>query len=281
MSASSSMNIQRLRGRAVSNRSHPDDSADPRPDQNSLEHARVVLEIRSLSMRFENTVVLNSIQLTLHEGQTLVVLGASGCGKTTLLKIIAGLLNGYTGSVQLTTTRPPGNSTRNTSVLYLDQEPLLFEHLNVAENIAFAMRMQRCAGDEIERDVNELLRSIELSEHRSRMSRQLSGGQKQRVAFARAVLARPHLLLLDEPFGSLDAQSRTQMQQLFAKLKRQYGITTIFVTHDVREALVVGDVFARMEHGRLQIYPDRSSFVSDPDTGIPGEIEFWKNAEKL
>ncbi len=168
ISTSSSPNIQRLRGRAVSNRSHPDDSADPRPDQNSLEHARVVLEIRSLSMRFENTVVLNNIQLTLHEGQTLVILGASGCGKTTLLKIIAGLLNGYTGSVQLTTTRPPGNSARNTSVLYLDQEPLLFEHLNVAENIAFAMRMQRCAGDEIERDVNELLRSIELSEHRSR-----------------------------------------------------------------------------------------------------------------
>lgn len=265
----------------MSNRSDPENSIDPPSEHNASEHRRVVLEIHSLSMRFENTVVLNNIQLSLHEGQTLVILGPSGCGKTTLLKIIAGLLDGYTGSIRSTRQGSPENAAPSTGILYLDQEPLLFEHLNVAENIAFAMRMQKCASNEIERDVNELLRSTELSEHRSKLSRQLSGGQKQRVAFARAVLARPHLLLLDEPFGSLDAQSRTQMQQLFATLKRQYGITTIFVTHDVREALVVGDVFARMDHGRLHIYADRTSYVSDPETGIPGEIEFWKNAEKL
>lgn len=234
------------------------------------------LEVRGLTAGYGALTVVRSVTLSVPRGATLVILGDSGCGKTTLLKALAGLIPISDGSIELESrpvhTLPPGRR----EIVYLDQEPLLFEHLSVADNIGFALQLKHAAAAEIDRDVRELLAAIDLADFGPKRESQLSGGQKQRVAFARAVLARPRLLLLDEPFSNLDARTRAQMQALFAELSRRFALTSIFVTHDVKEALVVGTHFARMSQATLCVYPDRQAFVADDATGIPAEIDFWR-----
>lgn len=235
-----------------------------------------LLEIETLSLDFGPQAVLRDCSIRLHAGETLVVLGESGCGKTTLLRVIAGLIPCDTGRIRLDgrsiETSPPAARP----IIYLDQEPLLFEHLTVAENIAFAMRLRRRPEREITDRVAEMLSRLDLEAHREKRDWQLSGGQRQRVAFARAVLAQPRLLLLDEPFCSLDSRTRAQMQTLFAELSGAWRLSSIFVTHDPKEALVVGSRFARMSAGRLAPYSDRAAFLADPATGAANEIEFWR-----
>lgn len=239
------------------------------------------LQLRDLTAGFGSGNIFQGVSLCVPRGQTLVVLGESGCGKTTLLRAIAGLIPLRSGEIELdakTITDVPPESRR---VIYLDQEPLLFEHLTIAENIGFAMQLRGAPRDEIETQVARMLAAIDLTEHTRKREWQLSGGQKQRVAFARAILARPQLLLLDEPFASLDGPTRGQMQTLFRELTVQFGLTSLFVTHDVKEALIVGNLYARMEQEGVTLYPDRASFVAAPQTGVTAELEFWKRASDM
>lgn len=235
------------------------------------------LEVHDLTAGYGALTVFSGATLSVNRGATLVVLGDSGCGKSTLLKAIAGLIPVSSGRIALGSRPvhdlPPGQR----GIIYLDQEPLLFEHLSVAENIGFALRLQRVSETAIDRAVSDMLTAIDLVSHGHKRDSQLSGGQKQRVAFARAILARPRLLLLDEPFSNLDTRSRGQMQSLFKELSGQFALTSILVTHDVKEALVIGDQFARLEKCRLRHYPDRHAFAADETTGITAEIEFWRN----
>ncbi|WP_010586765.1 ABC transporter ATP-binding protein [Schlesneria paludicola] len=244
---------------------------------NSAAH-QPLMRVQNLSVRFGTQEILRSLSFDLMPGQTLVILGESGCGKTTLMRALAGLIPVTNGEIQVNSVSVARQGSRDRGIIYLDQEPLLFEHLNVTENIAFALRLRRMAAKKVADAVTLMLQEIDLCLHARKREWQLSGGQKQRVAFARAILAHPQLLLLDEPFCSLDSQSRNQMQQLFSRLSRQHSLTSIFVTHDVKEALVVGDCFARMTTGNLLIYPDRRSFMIDPATGIPAEIAFWQKS---
>ena len=249
------------------------------PRETSSESPREpLLEVEALSLDFGRQAVLRDCSLQLYAGETLVVLGESGCGKTSLLRSIAGLIKGDTGRIRLDgrsiETLPPAARP----IIYLDQEPLLFEHLTAAENIAFAMRLRRRPEHEVAARIEEMLMRLDLTPHREKRDWQLSGGQKQRVAFARAVLAQPRLLLLDEPFCSLDSRTRSQMQAIFAELSGAWRLSSIFVTHDPKEALVVGSRFARMTSGRLALYSDRAAFLTDPATGAAEEIEFWRNA---
>ncbi len=232
--------------------------------------------VRQISAGFGATQILKDVSLNVATGNTLVVLGESGCGKTTLLRAIAGLIPISSGEVELRSRMISLLPPYDREVLYLDQEPLLFEHLSVFENIAFPLRMKKAPEQTIQSAVRELLVATDLLPHAAKREGQLSGGQKQRVAFGRAILARPQLLLLDEPFCSLDSRTRSHMQSLFAELSQRYSLTSIFVTHDVREALVVGHQFGRMADGVLSVYHDRQSFISDDATGIPAEIAFWK-----
>lgn len=238
---------------------------------------QTALQVGNLTAGYGTQPIVRGVSFTANLGSTFVILGDSGCGKTTLLKALAGLIPISDGEIELESRRverlPPGER----GIVYLDQEPLLFEHLSVAENIGFALRLRRAPAQDIERDVRDMLSAIDLLGHEQKRDSQLSGGQKQRVAFARAILARPRLLLLDEPFSNLDAGTRGQMQSLFADLSRRFALTSIFVTHDVKEALIVGDRYARMSHGALTIYADRGAFMSDEATGIPAEISFWKD----
>lgn len=230
-----------------------------------------------LTVTYGTDRVLHDVDVQLHPGDRLVVLGDSGCGKTTLLRVLAGQLNADAGKVLLAGEPIQEFPIPQRRVVYLDQEPLLFEHLNVAENIAFPLRLQKRPGNQVAAAVEEALEAIELTEHRSKRSWELSGGQKQRVALARAMIGRPRLLLLDEPLGSLDDRTRQRMQQLFCRLCAAYSLSALFVTHDVKEALRVGSRFAWMQAGHLRTFASRQDFINCPDTGVQAEQAFWQD----
>lgn len=234
------------------------------------------LTVHSLSVTRGHVTIVEHVSFHVPLGETLVLVGESGCGKTTLLRAIAGLIPPQQGSIQLLgrelTTLPP----QRRKVLYLDQEPLLFEHLTVLENAAFALRMQGLSEHAARDTALQVLADVDMLPHIEKWPLQLSGGQKQRTAFARAVLARPSVLLLDEPFSALDANSRAAMQQLFLKLAATFQLTSVLVTHDIREALAAGSAFCRMEHGRLRQYTSRQSFIEDAANGVQEELSFWR-----
>ncbi len=234
------------------------------------------LNIDKLEKTFGPEKVVDRLSCELEAHQTLSILGRSGCGKTTLLKMIAGLESSDTGSIflegQNITTAPP----QSRGIVYLYQEPLLFPHLNVWENLAFGLRLHKVASGAIKEQTEKMLENIGLSNHAEKMPHQLSGGQRQRVAFGRAIIVNPKLLLLDEPFASLDVEIRSNMQQLFKDLTSRFDITSIFVTHDLKEALLMGDQIAYMQKGQLKMYPSKKAFIQDPDVGVLDEIAFWK-----
>ncbi len=233
------------------------------------------LEIIQMEKSFGNTPVLNRISFGLEEHQTLAVLGRSGCGKTTMLKIIAGLLDGA-GSIVLDGREMHHLPPQQRGIVYLYQESLLFPHLNVFENVAFGLRLRKLPETEIRRRVTTLLADLGLADHEQKMPTALSGGQKQRVAFGRALIVQPKILLLDEPFGALDVETRSTMQTLFKKIAREQGITTLFVTHDLKEAVLMGDRLGYMEHGQLEIFDNLDAFIADERTGMRQEINFWQ-----
>lgn len=234
------------------------------------------LTVKNIEKSFGATPVLNGICFDLEAHRTLAVLGRSGCGKTTLLKIIAGLLEGN-GQVILESKDLSQSTPQERAIVYLYQESLLFPHLNVFENVAFGLRLRKLPSAEIKNRTEAMLVDLGLIEHAHKMPTALSGGQKQRVAFGRALIIEPKLLLLDEPFGALDVETRTQMQQLYKRIATAKGITALFVTHDLKEALLMGDRWGFMENGYLDLFETLEDFSKDPRTGVRSEIEFWKN----
>ncbi|WP_236050317.1 ABC transporter ATP-binding protein [Hymenobacter negativus] len=239
-----------------------------------------LLTVANLSKQFGEQSVLRDVSFSLEQGEVLAVLGRSGCGKTTLLKILAGLEMPTAGTLLLhgQDLRPVPPNERQ--MVYLYQEPLLFPHLTVFENVAFGLRIRNVAKAEINQQVQELLAELDLWEHAQKAPHQLSGGQRQRVSFGRALIIRPRLLLLDEPFGNLDAQTRADMQQLFLRVSRQHQITSLFVTHDSREALTVGTRFAYLDQGQLTSFASVGEFVQDARTAIRSELAFWENIQQ-
>ena len=240
----------------------------------------MLLQVDHISKTFGAQQVLQPVSFALRQKQVLSVLGASGSGKTTLLKIIAGLETPDGGLILLAgkdiTALPP----QQRGIVYLYQEALLFPHLTVAENIGFGLRLRKITNAQIERQVATMLERLELSEEADKMPDQLSGGQKQRVAFGRALIISPRVLLLDEPFAALDSQTRGRMQTLFKEVAADYDITALFVTHDLKEALIMGDEMAVIREGRWTPYSNREAFLQDPATGVREEIKFWNQWEE-
>ena len=234
------------------------------------------LEVNNIKKTFGKVEILGGCSFELAKGKTLSILGKSGCGKTTLLKIMAGVLDDFEGTFFLDNEKMNEKTPQKRNTVYLYQEPLLFPHLTVFENVAFGLRLKNTPPPVIKQKTVKMLANLEISEHAKKMPHQLSGGQKQRVAFGRALMLEPKLLLLDEPFGALDVETRTTMQQFFKKIAAQHQITAIFVTHDLKEAILMGDMLGFMENGKLKIYPDIAHFIADDKTGMKNEIEFWK-----
>jgi putative spermidine/putrescine transport system ATP-binding protein len=210
------------------------------------------LSVEGLSRRFGEVVALDKVSLDIAPGELLTILGPSGSGKTTLLKVVAGFEKPDAGRVLVDgrdiSAMPPAR--RDIGMVF--QNYALFPHLTVAGNVAFPLEMRNVARAEIERRVGETLALVELAGYGERLPKQLSGGQQQRVALARAIVFNPRLLLLDEPFGALDRKLRETMQLEVRRLQRRLGLTTIFITHDQEEALVLSDRIAVMSRGAIQ-----------------------------
>ncbi|MBS4040901.1 MAG: ABC transporter ATP-binding protein [Flavobacteriales bacterium] len=238
------------------------------------------LEIKQLSKSFQNDLIVDRLSLSLDQHRTLSILGKSGCGKTTLLKLIAGLETADQGSIRVNGEDMTGKTPAERKIVYLYQEDLLFPHLSVRGNIGFGLKLQKIPASDIKEQVDLMIQRLELQGQGDKMPHQLSGGQRQRVSFGRAIITNPRLLLLDEPFGSLDVGTRQRMQELFKELTALYGITSLFVTHDLKEAILMGDDIGLMKKGSLQIYPDKQDFLLDPGTGVRSEIEFWESLLK-
>jgi ABC-type sugar transport system ATPase subunit len=233
------------------------------------------LTIQHIEKRYGGQTVLKDVNLQLSEHKTISVLGRSGCGKSTLLKIIAGIEHADAGTIRLGEKNITSLKPQARNIVYLFQEALLFPNLNVFENIAFGLRIRKEGEASLTRRVEEMVESLELEAHVSKMPHQLSGGQRQRVAFGRALIIQPPLILLDEPFSSLDVEIRSSMQALYKRVATQYRLTALFVTHDLKEALVMGDVMSYMEGGLLHVYPSKGEFIKDDRTGVGREIAFW------
>ncbi|MBT32967.1 MAG: sulfate ABC transporter ATP-binding protein [Thalassobius sp.] len=236
-----------------------------------------MIQVDKISKAYANESVLKQVSFSLEVNQTLSVLGKSGCGKTTLLKILAGLEQADSGCFLVNDYNIIGLPPQQREVVYLSQEALLFPHMNVFENIAYGLKVRKLDKVLINSKTEEMLLQLDLQAHKNKMPHQLSGGQKQRVAFGRALIINPKIILLDEPFSSLDVQTREDIQNLFIQLRAKYNITALFVTHDLKEALKMGNQIARMEKGALKLYESVSEFVQSPDSGVEKEIEFWKN----
>jgi ABC-type Fe3+/spermidine/putrescine transport system ATPase subunit len=234
-----------------------------------------LLQVSGLSRRFETEAVLSDVHLQLAAEQTMSVLGRSGSGKTTLLKIIAGLEICDRGRVLLDGTDLVHQPPERRGIVYLYQEPLLFPHLNAFDNVAFGLRVRHLAAGEIKQRTAAMLDELGLSEHAHKMPHQLSGGQRQRAAFGRALIVQPRLLLLDEPFGALDSETRTSMQALYRRVAHEHRIATLFVTHDLKEAILVADRYAYLAKGQLTQFPDLAAFLAEPEIRAAEEIDFW------
>ena len=204
--------------------------------------------------------------LTIPGGQITALLGPSGCGKTTVLKMIAGLLTPSSGDVYFNGRSVLPIPPEKRGAVMVFQNHLLFPHMNVAENIAFGLKMRGEDKTIIRQRVEEMLSLVKLPGYGQRQPHQLSGGQKQRVALARALVVQPQVLLLDEPLSNLDAHLRNEMRDLIFNLQRQLGITTIMVTHDQEEAVILADRIALIFDGVLQQVGQPSDFYERPLT---------------
>lgn len=240
-----------------------------------------MLQVETVGKSFGNEQVLTNISFTLEAGRTLSILGASGSGKTTLLRGLAGLLSFDKGRISWSNEPITTIAPQDRGIVYLYQEPLLFPHLSVFDNIAFGLKVRSQTRKMITSKVNKLLEELGLTEHAHKSPEQLSGGQQQRVNFGRALIIEPKVLLLDEPFGNLDAQTRSKMQDLYLRVSSEHHITSMFVTHDVKEALRMGDRWATLQGGQLRTFSSQAAFIADESTGVQEEIRFWQNVQTL
>jgi iron(III) transport system ATP-binding protein len=248
-------------------------------------HGRGMISIRiqKLTKRFGTVTALHNLDLTIGPGELFFLLGPSGCGKTTLLRSMAGFYipeegHIYFGEEDVTKLEP---HKRNTGMMF--QSYALWPHMTVAENVAFGLQERKVPKPEIKQRVGQALESVRMSPYADRRPNQLSGGQQQRVALARALVIRPRCLLLDEPLSNLDAKLRLEMRTEIRRVCKEFNLTTVYVTHDQKEALSISDRMAILEGGHIlqvgtprEVYkrPTRKTvahFIGETDF-IPGKV---------
>ncbi|MFO0851538.1 MAG: sulfate/molybdate ABC transporter ATP-binding protein [Gemmataceae bacterium] len=210
------------------------------------------ISAKSVTKRFGAFVALDDVSVECPSGELVALLGPSGSGKTTLLRIIAGLEVPDAGSVQFRDDDITRQSARERNMGFVFQHYALFRHMTVFENVAFGLRVRKWPEARVRDRVMELLHLVRLTERADRYPSQLSGGQKQRIALVRALAPEPKVLLLDEPFGALDAKVRTELRQWLRRFHDEFHVTSIFVTHDQEEAFEVADKVVVMNHGRIE-----------------------------
>jgi sulfate/thiosulfate transport system ATP-binding protein len=216
----------------------------------------MTIAVKNINKRFGDFVALDNVSLDFPQGELTALLGPSGCGKTTLLRCIAGLEHPDSGQVLLDGSDASDRHVRERQVGFVFQHYALFKHMTVFENVAFGLRVkprkERPSEEQIRRKVKELLELVQLDWLADRYPPQLSGGQRQRIALARALAVEPRVLLLDEPFGALDAKVRKELRRWLRRLHDELHVTSIFVTHDQEEALEVADRVVLMNKGHVE-----------------------------
>lgn len=210
------------------------------------------IRFENIVKKFGDSTVLKGISFDVERGDFVTLLGPSGCGKSTLLRCLAGLEGVSSGRIYLDgediTDREPKD--RNIGMVF--QQYSLFPNMNVSQNIAFGLRMKKLGDREIDERVGRIIRTVDLEGRENSMPRQLSGGQQQRVALARSIVTEPKVLLLDEPLSAIDAKLRKSLQKEIRRIQKDMGITTIFVTHDQDEAMIMSDVIHLFNSGRIE-----------------------------
>jgi sulfate transport system ATP-binding protein len=226
------------------------------------------ITVKNVSKRFGSFTALSHVSLEVPGRGLLALLGPSGSGKTTLLRIIAGLETADEGVILYEDEEVTHRSARERNVGFVFQHYALFRHMNVFENVAFALRVRGWKQAKVRERVDELLALVRLEGYEKRRPSQLSGGQRQRVALARALAAQPRVLLLDEPFGALDAKVRQELRQWLRLLHREIHCTTVLVTHDQEEAFEVADRVVVMNHGRIEQVGSPREVFENPSTAF-------------
>ena len=231
-----------------------------------------ILELKDISVSFDGETILDKLNLSIKDGEFVTFLGASGCGKTTTLRVIAGFISPDSGDVFFDGKRindlPPYKRQVNT----IFQRYALFPHLNVYENVAFGLRVSHTPDKEVRQRVAEMLKMVNLTGYEKRKVDKLSGGQQQRVAIARALVNNPRVLLLDEPLAALDYKLRKDMQNELRRIQRQTGITFIFVTHDQEEALSMSDTVVVMNEGKIQQIGSPTGIYNEPKNAFVADF---------
>ena len=224
---------------------------------------------------------VNNVSLDIKTGGLIAFLGPSGCGKTTILKMITGLLPPDSGDIILDNASMLPIATENRGVVMVFQDYLLFPYMNVNENVGFALKMKGVDKEKIDEKVKDMLELVKLPDIGNRKPKQLSGGQQQRVALARALISKPKLLLLDEPLSNLDAHLRDEMRELIVTIQQKLNVTTVFVTHDQEEAVLLADKIALIFDGKLQSYASPKEYYEFPiNEGVArffGGVNFLKS----
>jgi len=228
-----------------------------------------------LSINYGATQALSDITLAVADAELLALLGPSGCGKTTALKAVAGLLTPASGDLRFDGVSVLSIPAERRGAAMVFQKPLLFPHLNVAENVGFGLKMRRLKKNEIVCRVSEALKAVKLEGYERRRPHELSGGQEQRVTLARALVTEPRVLLLDEPFSALDENLRGEMRMLVRELQQRMRITTIFVTHDQREATAVADRIALILNGRIEQAGEPRDLLLNPRSARAARFFGW------
>jgi sulfate/thiosulfate transport system ATP-binding protein len=232
----------------------------------------MAIEIRNVNKAFGNFTALKDVSFEVPSGELVALLGPSGGGKTTMLRIIAGLETADSGTVLLEGEDARDRSARDRAVGFVFQHYALFRHMSVFENVAFGLRVRprktRPSNDEISRKVHQLLELVQLEFLADRLPSQLSGGQRQRIALARALAVEPKVLLLDEPFGALDANVRRELRRWLRRLHDEIHLTSVFVTHDQEEAIELADRVVIINHGKIEQDGTVEDVVEHPATAF-------------
>jgi sulfate transport system ATP-binding protein len=234
------------------------------------------IEIKGVNKKFGDFVALDDVNVSLPTGQLTALLGPSGGGKSTLLRIIAGLDSADSGTINIEGTNATQLPPQKRNVGFVFQHYAVFKHMTVAKNVAFGLEIRKRPKDEIAKRVDELLKLVHLSQFAHRLPSQLSGGQRQRMALARALAVEPTVLLLDEPFGALDAKVRKELRDWLRRLHDEVHVTTVFVTHDQEEAMEVADEIVVINEGRVEQVGTPDQLYDEPANdfvmGFLGEI---------
>ena len=209
------------------------------------------ITIENAVKRYGKETIINGLSLEIKPGEFFTLLGPSGCGKTTLLRMIIGFnsIEGGTFKINDRVINNIPTNKRNIGMVF--QNYAVFPHMNVFDNVAFGLKNRKLPKEEIEKKVNDILKIVKIDHLKDRMPANLSGGQQQRVALARAIVIEPEVLLMDEPLSNLDAKLRVEMRNAIKRIQRQFGITTVYVTHDQEEALAISDRIAVMKDGHI------------------------------